>query len=81
MHYPKIFAFVHYFEDIENFYILLEIYQNHTLNELLKRINRLTELEDQCYIVQLIKALKYFYGRRVIHSDLKIGKLFLTDKI
>ena len=68
LYYPKIFAFVHYFEGTENFYILLEIYQNHILNEILKRIKRLTELEDQCYIVQLIKALKYFYSHRVIHS-------------
>ena len=61
LYYPKIFAFVHYFEDIENFYILLEIFQKHTLNEFLKHIKD--------------------YGLRVIHSDLKLGKLFLTDKI
>jgi polo-like kinase 1 len=54
---------------------------NQTLNELLKRRKRLTEIEVQCYIVQLIKALKYLHNHRVIHRDLKLGNLFLTDKM
>ena len=54
LHHPQIFAFKHYFKDTENAYILLETRQNQTLNELLKRRKRLTEIEVQCYIVQLI---------------------------
>ena len=81
LHHPQIVAFEHYFEDTENVYILLEICHNQTLNDLLKRRKRLTELEVQCYIVQLIKALKYLHSHRVIHRDLKLGNLFLTDKM
>ena len=81
LHHPQIVAFEHYFEDTENVYILLEMCQNQTLNELLKRRKRLTEIEVQCYIVQLIKALKYLHSHRVIHRDLKLGNLFLTDKM
>ena len=81
MHHPQIVAFEHYFEDTENVYRLLEICQNQTLNDLLKRRKRLTEIEVQCYIVQLIKALKYLHSHRVIHRDLKLGNLFLTDKM
>jgi polo-like kinase 1 len=81
LHHPQIVAFEHYFEDTENVYILLEMCQNQTLNELLKRRKRLTELEVQCYIVQLIKALKYLHSHKVIHRDLKLGNLFLTDKM
>ena len=81
LHHPQIVAFEHYFEDSENVYILLEMCQNQTLNELLKRRKRLTELEVQCYIVQLIKALKYLHSHKVIHRDLKLGNLFLTDKM
>ena len=81
LHHPQIVAFEHYFEDTENVYILLEICQNQTLNDLLKRRKRLTEVEVQCYIVQLIKALKYLHSHRVIHRDLKLGNLFLTDKM
>ena len=81
LHHPQIVAFEHYFEDTENVYILLEICQNQTLNDLLKRRKRLTEIEVQCYVVQLIKALKYLHSHRVIHRDLKLGNLFLTDKM
>lgn len=81
LHHPQIVAFEHYFEDTENVYILLEMCQNQTLNELLKRRKRLTEIEVQCYMVQLIKALKYLHSHRVIHRDLKLGNLFLTDKM
>ena len=41
----NIVQFCHFFEDSENVYILLEICQNQTLNELLKRRKRLTEVE------------------------------------
>ena len=47
----------------------------------IERRKRLTEIEVQCYIVQLIKALKYLHSHRVIHRDLKLGNLFLTDKM
>ena len=81
VHHPQIVAFEHYFEDTENVYILLEMCLNQTLNELLKRRKHLTEIEVQCYVVQLIKALKYLHSHRVIHRDLKLGNLFLTEKM
>ena len=81
LHHPQIVAFEHYFEDPENVYILLEMCHNQSLNELLKRRKRLTEIETQCYIVQIIKALKYLHSHRVIHRDLKLGNLFITDKM
>jgi polo-like kinase 1 len=43
--------FEKYFEDKENVYILLEICQNQSLNELVKRRKRLSELEAQCYML------------------------------
>jgi polo-like kinase 1 len=81
LHHPSIVGFEHYFEDTENVYILLEMCHNQSLNELLKRRKRLTEIEVQCYLVQMIKALKYLHSHRVIHRDLKLGNLFLTDKM
>ena len=81
LHHPNILNLEHYFEDTENFYILLEICQNQSLNELLKRRKRLTEIEVQCYIVQLIKALKYLHDHKIIHRNLKLESLLLTDKM
>jgi len=81
LHHPNIVAFEHYFEDSENVYLLIEICHNQTLNELLKRRKKLTELEVQCYAVQIIKALRYLHTHRVIHRDLKLGNLFISEKM
>jgi len=81
LHQPNIVGFEHFFEDAENVYILLELCSNQTMNELLKRRKRLTELEVQCYLTQVLEAVKYMHSHRVIHRDLKLGNLFLSDKM
>jgi polo-like kinase 1 len=78
---PNIVKFEHVFEDNENVYILLEMCTNQTLNDLCKRRKRLTEFEAQYYIYQIVGALKYLQKNRVIHRDLKLGNLFLNDKL
>ncbi|CAG9316871.1 unnamed protein product [Blepharisma stoltei] len=81
LHHTNIVRFEHFFEDDENVYILLELCANQTLNELMRRRKRLTEIEAQCYLSQTISALKYLHEHRVIHRDIKLGNLFLTDKM
>lgn len=77
----NIVKFEHFFEDDENVYILLELCTNQSMSELLRRRKRLTELEVQCYMVQIISALSYTHGKNVIHRDLKIGNLFISEKM
>lgn len=62
-------------------YILLELCTNQTMNELLRRRKRLTELEVKCYSLQVLSALQYLRSHRIIHRDLKLGNLFLSDKM
>ena len=81
LHHQNIVGFEHYFEDSENVYLLLEICNNQSLNELLKRRKVLTELEVQCYTAQILRALKYLHSHRIIHRDLKLGNLFLSEKM
>lgn len=76
-----IVGFQHFFEDHDNVYILLELCTNQTLNEILRRRKRLTELEIQCFVVQMVSALKYLHAHKVIHRDLKLGNLFVDDKM
>ena len=73
--------FEHFFEDVDNVYILLEMCHNQTLNELIRRRKKLFEIEVQCYLLQLIEAIKYLHSKKVIHRDLKLGNLFLTEKM
>lgn len=79
--YVNVVKFEHVFEDNENVYILLEMCTNQTLNDLCKRRKRLTEFEATYYIYQIVGALKYLQRNRVIHRDLKLGNLFLSDKL
>lgn len=62
-------------------YIILELCDNQTLNELIKRRKRLTEIEVKYYMHQLIVATKDIHEQNVIHRDLKLGNLLLTDKL
>ncbi|KAL4507292.1 hypothetical protein ABPG72_002085 [Tetrahymena utriculariae] len=81
LNHTNIVKFQHFFEDQENVYILLEMCANQTMNELIKRRKRLTELEVQCYLLQILYSIKYLHDNRVIHRDLKLGNLFLSDKM
>ena len=60
---------------------MLELCTNQTLNEILRRRKRLHELEIQWYVVQMVSALKYLHAHKVIHRDLKLGNLFINDKM
>ncbi len=45
-----IVEFKSYFEDKENVYMILELCGNLSLNEMVKRRKRLTDVEAKCYI-------------------------------
>jgi polo-like kinase 1 len=59
----------------------LELCDNQTLNELIKRRKKLTEIEVKYYMHQLIVATKDIHDQNVIHRDLKLGNLLLTEKL
>ena len=73
----NIVSFIRYFEDKDYVYILEEICENQTMENLLKRRKRLTEFEVAYYINQLLSALQYLHKKYVIHRDLKLSNLFL----
>jgi polo-like kinase 1 len=52
-----------------------------TLNELLKRRKRLSDIEAKYYIRQVADAIRYIHGQQIIHRDLKLGNLFLSEKL
>jgi polo-like kinase 1 len=41
----------------------------------------LNELEVKYYVEQIISALKYLREKQIIHRDLKLGNLFLNEKM
>ena len=81
LHHPNIVRFENNFEDEDYVYILSELCTNQSLNDLIRRRKRLIELEVQCYLMQILYALKYMHSFRVIHRDIKPGNIFLNDKL
>ena len=77
----NIVKFKKHFEDKENVYILLELCPNSSLNEIVKRRKRFSEVEAKCYISQLIKATQHMHAQKIIHRDLKLGNLFLGNQM
>ena len=74
---PSIESLLHY----ENVYILYEYCKNGTLENLIFKRKKLTELEVQYYLIQLIKALKYMHKNKILHRNLKLSNILLTEKI
>ena len=67
-----------YFEDDDNVYIVLDLCENQSLMELLRRRKRLTEEETKYYILQILGAIKYLHCNLVIHRDLKLSNVFIA---
>ena len=46
-----------------------------------KKGGRLSEAESQIICRQILHAIKYLHTRGVVHRDLKLGNLFLTERL
>ncbi|XP_054851594.1 serine/threonine-protein kinase PLK1 [Eublepharis macularius] len=67
------------FEDDSFVFVVLELCRRRSLLELHKRRKVLTEPEARYYLRQIVLGCQYLHGHRVIHRDLKLGNLFLSD--
>ena len=70
-----------YFIYNQKYYLIFEYCENKDLSSLLKNRGKLTEIEVQYYIYQLIQALIYLQERNIIHRNLKLQNIFLTEKM
>ncbi|XP_046728320.1 serine/threonine-protein kinase PLK2b isoform X1 [Silurus meridionalis] len=73
--------FYHHFEDKDNIYILLEYCSRRSLAHILKSRKVLTEPEVRYYLKQTVSALKYLHDQEILHRDLKLGNLFVSDSM
>jgi polo-like kinase 1 len=48
---------------------------------LIKRRKRLHDFEARFYLQQVIRGVQYCHSKKVIHRDLKLGNLFLTERM
>ncbi|KAM0748225.1 Pkinase-domain-containing protein [Meredithblackwellia eburnea MCA 4105] len=77
MKHANIINFEHCFEDSGHVYMQLELCENGSLLDTLRRRRRYTEPEARFYLLQLLSASAYMHDSCVIHRDLKLGNLML----
>uniref|UniRef100_A0A1A9WMT4 polo kinase n=1 Tax=Glossina brevipalpis TaxID=37001 RepID=A0A1A9WMT4_9MUSC len=81
LNHVNIVKFHDFFEDNYNIYIVLELCKKRSMMELHKRRKSITEYECRYYIYQIIQGVKYLHNNRIIHRDLKLDNLFLSDML
>lgn len=69
------------FEDTDFLYIILELCENQTLKELIKKRKTLTESEIRYYLLQLFDAIEYLRMNKIIHRDIKLANIFLSGDL
>eukprot|EP01062_Namystynia_karyoxenos_P010832 TRINITY_DN1385_c1_g1_i1.p1 TRINITY_DN1385_c1_g1~~TRINITY_DN1385_c1_g1_i1.p1 ORF type:complete len:902 (+),score=235.56 TRINITY_DN1385_c1_g1_i1:79-2706(+) len=79
LRHEHVVRFVRHFEDAQAVYILLELCRGQTLMEHSKRRGRFSEEETSYLLRQLLDAVRYMHSVRVIHRDLKLGNIMLTQ--
>jgi len=77
----NVVQFIKNFEDPDNIYILLENCARKSLVHVLKCRQVVTEPETRYYMSQLVHGVDYIHNQNIIHRDLKLGNLFLTNKM
>lgn len=79
LQHKNIVRFHHFFEDDDNVYIILENCPRKSLVHILKNRKVLTEPEVRYYMYQLAEGVQYTHSQGVIHRDLKLGNMLLSE--
>lgn len=69
------------FKDTQNAYFILEYQPNKTLSDLINNRYSLTEIEVKHYCYELLLALEYLHSRNIIHRDIKLSNVLLSEKM
>ena len=80
LNHSNMVPFKGYFEEEDNICMITELYNN-SLEQLIQHRKKITELEVQYYIFQIVNALKYLHKQKIIHRNLQLSNLFLSDKL
>ena len=67
------------FEDEENIYLLLELCPGGELFSYLKSEGKLSESETKRICYQIVEGICYLHNKNIIHRDLKLGNILLSE--
>lgn len=74
---PNIVEFYRAFSFRQSTYVVLELCENGSLADAIKKRKYFTMPEIRRFMVQTCGAIKYLHQRNIVHRDLKTGNLFL----
>ncbi|KAF1812197.1 kinase-like protein [Eremomyces bilateralis CBS 781.70] len=81
LQHPNIVEFYRAFTFGPSTYVVLEVCDNGSLADALKRRKFFTMPEIRRFLIQTCGAVKYLHARQIIHRDLKTGNLFLDSNM
>lgn len=76
----NILPFLKSLKDENYYYILYKKYRIITLKEYLTQKNTLSENEVRFIIIELVNLLKYLRSNNIIHRNLNLDNILLTDQ-
>lgn len=77
---PNIVKLLDLFENLEHYYIVLECMEGKDMFDYLKsRSFQITEERAKELMMQLIHAVQYLHSYGIVHRDLKLENIMMTD--
>lgn len=82
LHHPSILELYNYFEDSKYVYLVMELCPRGELYHWIQqRRQPLSEPETRSVMINVIRGLHYLHKNGIIHRDLKLSNILLTDKL
>ncbi|XP_072562125.1 serine/threonine-protein kinase PLK3-like [Paramormyrops kingsleyae] len=81
LQHQQVVNFSHHIEDEKFMYIFMELCSRRSMLDILQERETLSNPEVRFYMRQLIGALQHMHGKGIVHRDLKLENLLLTENL
>ncbi|OMJ85159.1 hypothetical protein SteCoe_13549 [Stentor coeruleus] len=76
---PNILKVYEYFEDEGKYYIVMEFCRHGDLFDRLQKVKKFSEPTAAKIIKQIFSALNYLHGQKIIHRDIKLENVLVSE--
>ena len=81
LNHKNLVKFLKFFEDRCFVHLLMELCPQKTLLHVSKYRKRILEEEARYYTNQITQGLNFLHSRHILHRDLKLGNMFLSEQM